>query len=137
MADTPRPYTDAEDTRIVELRSQGLSWESLARAIDRPTGQAVRLRYEKVRSDRALAVAEAKRTAAMRERPCMTCRKDFRSEGKHNRMCTDCRERAGHLSPIALQLEGVQGRGGRGQDRNEYAVLASFNARRVGGRAEV
>lgn len=30
-------------------------------------------------------------------RPCITCRKDFDSEGPHNRMCPSCRNSRGEL----------------------------------------
>lgn len=30
-------------------------------------------------------------------RPCITCRKDFESEGPHNRMCPSCRNSRGEL----------------------------------------
>ena len=34
---------------------------------------------------------EAERNAALRtERPCMSCRRLFQSEGSHNRLCNDC-----------------------------------------------
>lgn len=44
--------------------------------------------------DRAEAKAEAlARTPDKRagDRPCMCCRRVFRSEGIHNRLCTECR----------------------------------------------
>lgn len=31
----------------------------------------------------------------MRKRPCMTCGVSFQSEGKHNRLCPQCRRRDG------------------------------------------
>ena len=44
----------------------------------------------------SLLVAEDKREAferseGYRERPCITCRRDFLSQGAHNRMCPCCR----------------------------------------------
>ncbi len=38
--------------------------------------------------------------SAARERPCLTCRAPFMSEGPGNRMCKDCRNR--DVSPYAL-----------------------------------
>lgn len=35
----------------------------------------------------------AKRRRETRVRPCMTCERAFTSEGIHNRMCPDCRQR--------------------------------------------
>ncbi len=44
--------------------------------------------------DRAEAKADALTRAPhdrAKERPCMCCRRVFRSEGIHNRLCTECR----------------------------------------------
>jgi hypothetical protein len=35
-------------------------------------------------------------------RPCLRCRKPFESEGIHHRLCLDCNNRLGDLSPYAL-----------------------------------
>ena len=40
------------------------------------------------------ALERLEREARCKTRPCITCRKPFRSEGPHNRMCDLCRLRA-------------------------------------------
>ena len=46
-------------------------------------------------SARGWAKAKGAQASRASERPCMTCRKPFLSEGPHHRMCTGCR----HNSP--------------------------------------
>lgn len=37
------------------------------------------------------------------KRPCMRCKRAFRSQGDHNRMCGDCREYADQVSPFLCE----------------------------------
>ena len=51
-------------------------------------------------SARGHAKAQAAKSARCRERPCMTCRNSFLSEGPHHRMCTICRHKGQDLDPV-------------------------------------
>lgn len=48
------------------------------------------------------------REAARCVRPCITCAKRFTSEGKHNRMCGDCRTSDGTPDHFGIVAHGSQ-----------------------------
>lgn len=96
-------YTATEQTTIKSLRAAGNSFQAIADALGRPSGSAVRAKFEAMqrRTDRA------RMQAAKRRRPCMTCGTVFASEGVHNRMCDPCRTGAAGLSPLELAADCV------------------------------
>lgn len=49
------------------------------------------------------AMTRAIRDSGLKTRPCLCCRKDFRSEGAHNRLCEYCR-RGENLTPYGYTL---------------------------------
>ena len=52
----------------------------------------------------SLALAFGRRQASGTERPCITCRRPFLSEGPHHRMCDACRETAEPEDEYVLRL---------------------------------
>ena len=78
-----------------------------------PAGQVVIKGHSS--PDTAARKAEAlDREARETERPCITCRAPFMSEGAHNRMCPSCRERGPSIDvighPVGLPTRtGVRG----------------------------
>ncbi len=40
------------------------------------------------------------------KRPCLGCKKPFKSEGSHNRLCINCNRHINRGVPVARQREG-------------------------------
>lgn len=79
-----KPWTPEEDAELKALRLSGLGQQQIARQM----GRAVSSVYAR------LAWQQKKKL-----RPCMSCGKDFSSEGSHNRLCNTCRNK--RFSPYA------------------------------------
>lgn len=78
-------WTPTEDAELKAYHARGLTAYAISRRMDRPES-SVRSR---------LASLEKKKTT----RPCMCCRREFTSEGSHNRLCSFCRPK--NTSPYA------------------------------------
>jgi hypothetical protein len=86
--ETPRPrraqQTNRGDALMLDVKGCGLSWAIYH-------GQTF-LRTVTGNRDDALMRAEAMaRNMRLQRRPCLCCRTDFASEGKHHRLCPQCR----------------------------------------------
>ena len=87
-------YSEAEDALIVRLRDvDRLHWQGIADSLTgrRVSGQAIQYHYGQIKEREERAAAAAKIAARCKTRSCLSCSKEFRSEGPHNRMCDPCR----------------------------------------------
>lgn len=83
-----RKWTRAACARLVEKVDAGVDYETLRKEYGYKTRQGIIDRICKARLVMAESVRPRRRTA---QRPCITCRKPFASEGPHHRMCAPCR----------------------------------------------
>ena len=88
------------DEQVEEIRNSAELSHELAKRFDVSARTIRSVRSRQVY--RCLAPPEAPRKQAglhvapkpmLRPRPCMCCRKDFDSEGNHNRICCDCKNK--------------------------------------------
>lgn len=85
MAIGGMPFTDRDVQHVIPaLRAEGLSWDRVAQRMGRPSGKAVRMRWEKEQERQAQEAPGTTRT-------CMTCRTPFQSPHCGVRMCDPCR----------------------------------------------
>lgn len=62
---------------------------------------ALDARAYRVKAHAAQRLAQLQKLAMRRERPCLTCRRQFLSEGPHHRMCGTCR-RGSAMDPYQI-----------------------------------
>jgi len=103
------------DDQVEEIRNSGKLSHELAKLfnVSDRTIRSVRSRQvyrvpappETVRKQAGLHVAPK---PMLRPRPCMCCRKEFDSEGNHNRICCDCKNKRS-INPFEI-ITGVSRR---------------------------
>lgn len=74
-----RPWTPEEDAELKALLGQEMSNRAIAKQLGRPESSV---------HARATVIDKQRMT-----RSCMCCKKIFRSEGPHNRLCGTCRRK--------------------------------------------
>ena len=88
------------DDQVTEIRNSGKLSHELAKLFNVSARTIRSIRNRQVY--RVPAPPEAPRKQAglhvapkpmLRPRPCMCCRKEFDSEGNHNRLCCDCKSK--------------------------------------------
>ena len=85
----PKPYTPDEDVVIARMYEEHKTNKEIAEALGRTAGSiSMRKITLRIREPGMKGI----RTPNARERPCMTCRKTFRSAGPNNCMCNKCRK---------------------------------------------
>jgi uncharacterized paraquat-inducible protein A len=77
-------WTDEEVNTLLQMVARRQPVEKIAAALGR-SPEAVRAKRD---------YARPTGPTRKRERPCMTCKTNFRSEGPHNRMCGRCRSQS-------------------------------------------
>lgn len=97
---------------IEKIRKSGKQTKELAELFDVSTrtirlikSRAIHKNQKSPREQAGLHVAPK---ATLRSRPCMCCRKDFESEGNHNRICCDCKNKRS-INPFEI-ITGVSRR---------------------------
>ena len=81
-----RYYTPEEDAQIVRLRDDGVTFKAIGDALNRNL-QSVQGRYKKL-------LEHLGRDMMLEMRSCIICKRDFQSEGIHNRVCGACKNTA-------------------------------------------
>jgi hypothetical protein len=98
------------------MLENGKSYEEVASAIGR-TGGAVRYKASTLglrdqtrkvyQTGNSTRKPRAPTPSAHETRPCITCNQPFPSEGKHNRMCSNCRAKSGGELKCVFVAAGV------------------------------
>lgn len=88
-------WTAEQDERLLQMHKNGDRLTEMSNTLGRSFG-AIRARLEKLSYRKHLP-----RSAGKDTRPCLGCRRDFASEGPHNRLCSRCRDAARSTSPYA------------------------------------
>ena len=97
-----QPFTSREDGLMRLMVLAGWSATRIASALGRPSGAAVRHRYNKVYRDTPAAVhPQAK------HRDCNRCGVRFWSQHFGVRRCVECREVSASVSPLAPDCGGT------------------------------
>lgn len=91
---TRRTWTPEEDAALSALIAKGEPAAAIARAIGRPESSVYSRTAILANQARPTPAKPGKQKADTKPgramRPCMCCRKDFLSEGSHNRLCCCC-----------------------------------------------
>lgn len=96
-------WSASEDETAIQMVKSGASNEQIGAAVGR-NARSVRDRLSKLRSDGRLAkTGRGSRPGPPRiryrpghiARPCLHCKKTFKSQGAHNRYCDGCRYKLG------------------------------------------
>lgn len=114
---TPRQWTPEEDAALLAALANGTAIRDVADALDRAISSThnriALLRVKGVELPRLAATRPAAPPSPIqpaapmpspksKRRPCLCCGRPFASEGPHNRLCKNCRQRARTLSPLEL-----------------------------------
>jgi len=87
-----RKWTDAETQEIIQLYNDNVTISRIAKKYSAGTdtirGLIDKLATQGLLSKRYIGVKP--KTAHPDDRPCLKCKKLFRSEGAHNRICPSC-----------------------------------------------
>lgn len=88
-----RPWTAEEDTILATMLARRVHLDQIAATLNRSV--------EAVTSRRHYRNIYPHRARTGRERPCLCCKKEFDSDGPHNRLCYACAH-AGPPGPFDL-----------------------------------
>ena len=82
MPATKNPFTPEEDALLASLFADGEMPRAISKRMERPESSI----YRRLQT---LGITEPAKKTTLRS--CMHCRKEFASEGPHNRLCGRCR----------------------------------------------